>query len=472
MITPTLRSVSAYSLGLLPAIAINMSSLSDVAWSLWTTLLAVISGLHLLELTLLTPRRAVRFQVDAPPLLYLGDEGEVRFAFNLSGLKRALPGESYLALGGVEVSARPRKRFLINPHQPEAFAPRVDADEAQRSYGQSSPQEASKSAKRWSVMSFALKPKQRGVLTIDTLTLRWVSPLGLWRQTWTIPIHSEVPVVPNSRAVKALALQLEQKQRNDYGMKLQRLLGEGSEFDQLKEYMQGLDHRAIDWKASARHSKLLIRSFRVESNHQLYLAFDTGRLMSESLEGISRLDLSINAGLILSYISLKCGDLVGLCGFSDRVELFATPKRGVSSFGLVESRIAELKYHQTETNFTLAMLEMMNRLKRRSLVIVFTDFVDITTAEMMLESVRRLVKKHVVIFVSFKDQTLERFTQQAPKSLVNLNESVVAYNLMRERERVFSELKRCGVHCVEAEDEAIAPQLINQYLKIKKRELI
>ena len=88
---PNARSVSAYSLGLLPAIAINMSSLSDVAWSLWTTLLAVISGLHLLELTPLTSARCV-FK-STLPALYLGDEGEVRFAFNLSGLKRALPGE-------------------------------------------------------------------------------------------------------------------------------------------------------------------------------------------------------------------------------------------------------------------------------------------------------------------------------------------------------------------------------------------
>lgn len=464
MITPTLRSVGLYSLGLLPAAGVILSDVSDTVWLFWLATLAVISGIHLLEISLITPRSALRFRVESPPLLYLGDEGEVCFMFNLRGKKRPLLGESYLSLSGVEVDLSPHKRFLLRPQS--LMSDSEESSENQTTHDTRSDQG------RWSLMAFKLRPQRRGVLRLDRLTLRWLSPLGLWRQTWSIPLYQEVPVVPNSRAVKALALQLEQKQRSHYGAKLQRLLGEGSEFDQLKEYMQGLDHRAIDWKASARHAKLLVRSFRVESNHQLYLAFDTGRLMSESVEGISRLDLSINAGLILSYISLKCGDLVGLCGFSDRVELFAAPKRGVNSFALIESRIAELTYHQTETNFTLGMLELTTKLKRRSLIVIFTDFVDITTAEMMLESTRKLAKRHVIIFVSFKDQTLERFTHQAPHTIVKLNESVVASNLMRERERVFNELRRLGIHCVEAQGDKVAPKLINQYLKIKRRELI
>ena len=117
--------------------------------------------------------------------------------------------------------------------------------------------------------------------------------------------------------------------------------------------MPGLDSRFIDWKHSARHRKLLCKEFRTERNHPIVLAFDTGHLMIEPVDGLPRLDHAINAGLLLAWVSLQGGDLVGLFGFDEMLRQYQQPRRGVSNFSHLLRATARLDYHHTETNFTL-----------------------------------------------------------------------------------------------------------------------
>src|SRR5262249_8703513 len=159
----------------------------------------------------------------------------------------------------------------------------------------------------------------------------------------------------------------------------------------------------IDWKHSARHLKLLSKEFRTERNHQIMLAFDTGYLMCEPLEGIPRLDHAISAGLLLAWISLRQGDLVGTYGFDAAVRQYLQPMRGLASFARVQRATADLAYRHEETNFTLGLAELSQRLKRRALLVLFTDFVDTVTAELLVESLQRVSNRHVVVFVTLRD---------------------------------------------------------------------
>ncbi len=134
-----------------------------------------------------------------------------------------------------------------------------------------------------------------------------------------------------------------------YGIKTQLQKGEGAEFEALREYAPGFDSRFIDWKHSARHRKLLCKEFRTERNHQVIMAFDTGYLMLEPVDGVTRLDHAINAGLVLAWISLHGGDLVGTYGFdaavrhylgadARHVELLAHPARRPPSSTIITRR--------------------------------------------------------------------------------------------------------------------------------------
>src|SRR5262245_4826061 len=147
-------------------------------------------------------------------------------------------------------------------------------------------------------LEWPLVPTRRGVAGIETLWIRYPGPLGLWSRWITFPVGREIPVLPDIPRVRAAAIRFFADREFRAGLKIERYRGDGSEFDSLKEFLPGDDHRAMDWKTSARHRRLLCRQHRAERNHQVILALDTGRLMSELLGETSRLDHALNAALL------------------------------------------------------------------------------------------------------------------------------------------------------------------------------
>jgi uncharacterized protein (DUF58 family) len=255
------------------------------------------------------------------------------------------------------------------------------------------------------------------------------------------------------------------------GLKVERFLGDGSEFESLREFVIGLDHRAMDWKASARHRKLLCQEFRAERNHQVVLAVDAGQLMSEPVGGVPKLDHAINASLLLGWFCLRTGDRVGMLGFDERVRNWAEPAGGMHTFRRLQAMSAEIDYCPVETNFTLTLADLSTRLKRRSLVVLFTDFLDTVTAELMIDNVTRLARKHLVLFVAVRDPSLEARALARPRTLGTLHEAVVAGDFGRERSIVLERLKRAGAHCIDTTPDQFSMALVNRYLDIKRREL-
>jgi uncharacterized protein (DUF58 family) len=209
---------------------------------------------------------------------------------------------------------------------------------------------------------------------------------------------------------------------------------------------------------------------RAERNHQVVLAIDSGHLMADEMHGIPKLDHSINAALQLAYVCLRTGDRVGWFNFDDRVQAFAQPEGGVRTFRRLQTATAAIDYSPNETNFTLALSELSQQLRRRSLVVVLSDFVDTITAELMLENLSRLSRRHLVLFVTLRDPSLDATAAAAPKSLQHLYRSVVSADFTRERDIVMRRLKRLGVHCLDLAPNQITTGLLNQYLDLKRRE--
>ncbi len=318
---------------------------------------------------------------------------------------------------------------------------------------------------------FDLEPKQRGLAEIQKIWLRWYGPMRLIRRSRTENLGRKIPIVPNVRAVRRAALKFTAWDAL-FGVKVQLQHGSGTEFDALRDYMPGLDHRSIDWKHSARHHKLVCKEFRTERNHQIILAFDTGHLMSSPLEGIPKLDHAINAALLLGYTSLRVGDRVGVFSFDSKVRLLAEPVGGMQNFARLQGLTSEIDYHHEETNFTLGLVGLFSRLKRRSLIVLQTDFVDTITAELMVENVQRLAARHVIIFVALRDPALYDTVEARPTSIRAVNQAVIADSVIRDRMIVFEKLRRLGVHCINAPSERIGADLLNRYMMIKRQELI
>jgi uncharacterized protein (DUF58 family) len=315
-----------------------------------------------------------------------------------------------------------------------------------------------------------LVARRRGTARVRTAWLRWTGPLGLVQREDRREIRRTVAVVPNVRGVRSAALRFSAAREFLAGPRIARHQGEGSEFESLREYQAGLDPRAIDWKASARHARLLGRQYRAERHHQIVLCVDTGHLMSEPIGGMPRLDHAIIASLLLGYVALKTGDRLALFAFDERVRLFTDLAPGAGSFAALRRRVAELDYSSAETNFTLGLVELDRRLRRRSLLIVLTEFVDTVTAELMVDNLGRVARRHLVVFVALRDPELERLVEAPPRDLHELNRAVAARDLVRERDVVLSRLRRHGVLLVDARPREVSTALVNRYLDLKRRE--
>jgi uncharacterized protein (DUF58 family) len=314
-------------------------------------------------------------------------------------------------------------------------------------------------------------PKRRGMVQLEALWLRWRGPLGLvWKQK-TFALDYNVAVTTDLQWVREEAVRLFARNAL-FGAKAQIEVGEGSEFHALRDFQPGMDRRAVDWKQSARHALLLAKEFRTERNHNVVMALDCGRAMSEPVDGAPRIDRAINGALLLAHACLRSGDRAGLFAFDAAPRLSTGAVGGPSAFGVLQQMAGRIDYSAEETNYTLGLSVLSAELQRRSLIVVFTDFTDQTAAQLMIESVGRLVRRHLIMFVVLRDEELEDMVAAEPTSSEDVSRAVFAVSLLRERDLVISRLRRLGVHIVEARAERIGPAVINAYLDLKRRDLL
>jgi uncharacterized protein (DUF58 family) len=317
-----------------------------------------------------------------------------------------------------------------------------------------------------------LRASRRGRGRIDEAWLRFEGPLGLVSGTARAAVGLDLPVVPDLGPVRRDAIRFFRERDVRAGLKIERYRGDGTEFDSLREFVLGDDHRHVDWKASARHRLLLSRHFRAERNHQVVVAVDCGRLMAEPVGTLTRLDHALMAALLLGFIALASGDRVGAYSFGARAGPSLDPLGGLAAFPRLVRWSSEVAERPEETNFTLGLATLAGRLRRRSLVVVLTDFVDTVSAELMIENLDRLAQHHLVVFVSLRDATLAAIAGARPSDARALQRAVVTEALLAEREAVLLRLRRLGIGFVDADPGDVRPRLVERYLEVRQRERI
>ena len=408
-------------------------------WAIGGAWIAAIVCLSALDFLLSAKPASVTVTPSVPPVLFIDDAVDIAFDIDISGRGAPKAVEMKLSVNS----------FL------KAVPETIEARGRSGNY-----------RGVWELIT-----ARRGEGKISQLWARWLGPLGMvWVQT-AQDLDITLPIVPNSKYVTEQALRF-YSQDAAFGQKLQRRRGEGTEFDSLRDFVSGMDKRAIDWKQSARHNSLKAKEYRTERNHNIIFAIDTGRLMCEPLAGVPRIDRALNASLLMSYICLKHGDRVGFFGFDAAPRVYAKPVAGLNAFAQLQKQTAGIDYSIEETNFTLGLSQLGRTLSRRSLIVMFTDFVDTTNAELMMENLARLVKTHLVVFVTFNDLALEGYMTKSPDTPQDVSRAVIAASLMKDRDIVLARLRRMGVQIIEADIETVGIRLLNTFFDLKNRGMI
>ena len=252
-----------------------------------------------------------------------------------------------------------------------------------------------------------------------------------------------------------------------------RLRGGENEFEALRDYQRDDDYRAIDWKATARRQKLITREYQQERNQSVLCMLDCGRLMTAESQGLSQLDHALNAVLMLAHVATRAGDQVGLCAFDTRVRAYLPPQGGRRAAQRVVAASYDIHAQIVETDFEAAYGFLSQRLRKRSLVVLFTQVVDEVSARSVVRTVHSLGPRHLPLAVLFRDEALDQMAE--PRGLVkvgDLYQRAAAAEAILWRDRLVRDLQEAGALVLHVPPRKLTLGLINRYLNIKAQRLL
>jgi len=314
--------------------------------------------------------------------------------------------------------------------------------------------------------------RMRGLFRWGAIHIRFLSLLGLWEKRLVLDGTAETRVYPNLVELHRYQLLARTNRLDTMGVRKIRQRGEGWEFESLRDYTDGDDMRQMDWKATARRRKLIVRQHQVEKNQTVLLLIDSGRLMTAEVDGMGKLDHAINSALILAHISLKRGDRVGLCTFSSKVHAWVKPRGHVTQTRLLTESLYNLKGDFTETDHGRALRMVAARHSKRALLVVLTDFVDATTASEMVSHLQLAARRHLVVFCALKDPFVEKAGYSRPATELDGYRKTAALELLHERSLVLEQLRQSGMMVIDVEPRGVTAPLLNRYLEATTRGML
>lgn len=315
-------------------------------------------------------------------------------------------------------------------------------------------------------VTYHVTPDRRGAYALGAHVVRYASPLGLWRRQLVLPASTPVRVYPDLVSIRGWEL-LARRNREQALLRTVRLRGGESEFSRLRDYTQDDAYRAIDWKASARRQRLTAREYQMERDQSVMLVLDAGRLMTAEAGGVALFDHALNAALMLGHIALRGGDRVGLAVFDEVVQRFVAPIQGPGA----GSKLIRASYDQhprlVEADFDRVFSTVSQRLRKRSLVVLFTQLADDASAEQLLARARGLGTTHLPLFVLLRDDEVDALVD--PRRGEDAYVRGAAAEVLRWRDGLAGALERTGALVLSVSPRHLTAAAVNRYLEVKAR---
>jgi uncharacterized protein (DUF58 family) len=326
-------------------------------------------------------------------------------------------------------------------------------------------------------VGYATTPRQRGDFHFGRLHVRVRSRLRLswWQRSF--PAAAQVRVYPDIQQVRKWEALARRGRLQDAGLR-SRIRGEGTEFESLRDYVPDDSFRDIDWKATAKRGRPITRQFQTERNQSLVILLDSGRMMAAPIGAdapggdLTRLDLSINAALMLAHVAATMGDAVGMLTFSDRIKSFVPPGKGRQQTRRILEELYALQAEMTEPDYRAATTYLRTRSRKRSLVVAFTDLVDTEVSAQVLAYLAALAPQHLPMVVTVRDQGIEELREQTPSDALHVYEKALAGRALEERELALARLRQRGAYVCDARPDDLVAATVNQYLAIKRRGVL
>ncbi len=300
------------------------------------------------------------------------------------------------------------------------------------------------------------RASRRGVHALGAVRLRVRGPLGLVARQSRLAGLQQIEIEP---ALDGLArrLALARSDRwSELGARTESRRGLALEFDSLRDYSAGDDVRAIDWKASARRGRLILREFRVERGQELLILIDAGRRMGSvgddgTLRGWSKLDHALDAALQLAAVALAEGDRVGCLVFDSQPRTWIPPRRDRAQFERLRRALFDQHSTGRESDLGRALAEIAVRHRRRATIVVLSDVADPLSVARQRDALALRARTHGLIFAALDDPHVRHSSEgrDAPGPILSPIRAA-SFALLAERERALAELRRAGLRVLDS----------------------
>ena len=318
--------------------------------------------------------------------------------------------------------------------------------------------------------TYIIHPDRRGEYEWGDIQVRRLGNLGLaWREG-KIPAKQKATIYPDLIGLRELSIRLTIE--NSGTMRQARRLGSGTEFAELREYRTGEDIRLIDWKATARRDRPVVRVLEPEQEQTLFILLDRGRLMTARIGGLKRFDYGLNATLSLAMAGLSRGDKVGVAVFERDLTTWIPPERGNHHLSKLVDRLTPIQPVLLEPDYLGAVTKVITQQTRRALVVVITDLIDVTASSELLSAMIRLTPRYVPFCVTLNDPIVQQIAHAPTNNTRDTYSRAVALDLLAQRQVAFAQLRQQGVLVLDAPCDRISEELVNQYLRLKARNLL
>jgi len=322
------------------------------------------------------------------------------------------------------------------------------------------------------VIKYYLRPVKRGEYSFGAVNVLVSTPLKLFARRYRFSADKLVPVYPSYIQMRKYELMAISHRLTDTGIKKIRRLGHNQEFELIKEYVAGDDYRTVNWKATARKSRLMVNQFQDERSQQVYSLIDKGRVMQMPFNGMSLLDYAINAALVISNIAIKKSDKAGLITFQDRIGSQLPASRLNNQMATIQQVLYNQKTAFLETDFSVLYNRIRRSISQRSLLLLFTNFESIHGLHRQLPYLVNLARTHLLVVIFFENTELSSLVEEPAQNLKEIYYKAIAERFHYEKKLIVKELQKHGIQSILTTPEKLTINTINKYLELKARNLI
>jgi len=322
-------------------------------------------------------------------------------------------------------------------------------------------------SRRTATLRYRVTPGVRGDAAFGDLHVRLEGPLGLCARQSAVPAAQAVKVYPDLSSLSRSALELA-RAADEVAARPTRRKAEGREFDSLREYRPGDDARTIDWKATARRARTMVRVHRPEQDQPVMLVLDCGRHMAGRVDGRRKLDHAVDAALRLARVSLEQGDHVGVVAFARDVQAHVPPRKGAAHLRELTRALYRVEAALEESDYGRALDACFARHHKRTLVVVLSDLLDLETSSALVKRALALAPRHLPLVASLHDRALSELAERVPQSVQDAYERQVASRLEDEYRLTAARLRDAGALVVRAPAATFSAEAVNAYLRVKR----